>query len=72
MILNRSIQVSLVKPEVVEGLEAETATNAADMAYILHATGESLIKGAGALMLTYMAADTFRQAAVHIVKTKIK
>jgi hypothetical protein len=67
MLQNRHIQVKVAKDS-----EPGQDTSLADTAYIVHATGESLIKGAGALMLTYIAADTLRQIVVHTAKIKIK
>jgi hypothetical protein len=71
MFRNHSIQMRLVRPRSTESSDTPE-TNVADLAYIATETSNSLLKGVGALMLTYVAADTARKIIVHTVTTKIK
>lgn len=67
--MSRHLQVKVVKDSVAH---VETDTNVADASYFVHETGKELLKGIGALMLTYVAADTVRKVIVHTAQTKIR
>jgi hypothetical protein len=72
MFKNHSIQMRLVKPSQTADSPDTPETNIADLAYIATETSNSMLKGVGALMLSYVAADTARKIIVHIATTKIK
>lgn len=71
MFKNHSIQMRLVKPHTADSPDIPE-TSIADLTYLANETGTNLIKGIGALMLSYVAADTVRKIIVHTATTKIK
>jgi hypothetical protein len=69
MLSNRHLEVKVAKNS---DIDEEPDTRLADLAYIAQQTSNSMFKGVGALILTYMAADTVRQIAILSAKAKLQ
>ena len=68
---NRSIEMKVVKnTKSKKGVTEETPAPTINYAQVRE-IGKDAILAVGALVTTYVAADTFRQIAVAIVKAKV-
>lgn len=70
MFKNRKLEVKVVKNKD-ENAPSIPAPTVEDYVKIVDETGKKAVIAAGALIVTYVLSDTFRQAAVAIVKAKI-
>lgn len=69
----RSLQVSVVKtPKSTKTETPETTPKVDYYAGIALESAREVVKGASALLATYMVADTLRKVTMHIVATKIR
>lgn len=70
MFKKHSVQMKFVKDQ--KSAEADAPKVDPDVyVHIAHETAKDVVKGAAALIGTYVAADTLRRIAIHVVATKV-
>lgn len=70
MFRNRALQVKMVKPEELPPTDQPPAID--HYAALATVSADRVAKSVTQLVAVYMASDTLRKIALHIVKTKVK
>lgn len=72
MFKNKKLEVKLVSDDNDDRQCIHFKTPITDYVQLARETGKDVVKGAVVLTAVYIAADTLRRTAVHIIATKIK
>ena len=72
MFKNKKLEVKLVDDSHMPNYMPNPKMHTEDVLAFAKDAAKDVIKGTAVIMATYIAADTLRRAAVHIIATKIK